>query len=416
MLYTLGGQVGWAASLFVVGVIVARSLGPGPRGEAYLALLFPTIASLVATLGVTLSFTYRLARHPEELRRALLLVHVLTAGTAVVALVAAVALATPIGAVIGVAGDLVAAAMLLTPLLLYILLMLAAMSALGRFRARTGVLLTQSFVYLVATWALLAAGGSAMSVVAGHAIAATAASLLAMAVLFRAAVRSPRPPPESSMRALLAFGLKGHPGLIGQVLNYRLDAFILGAFHGPVAVGFYAVATSLAEVTSYGANAVSIAAGPRAVRADGRFVLVRFTRVTVIGTTAVAITLGLAAASLVPFLYGADFSASVLPLLFLLPGVVALVYVKLLSVGLVAEGRPDLVTVAAFLSLAITVVADLVLIPPFAASGAAVASTLAYAVGAVSITLWYVRSAGIDPRNLVPRATDLRGMIGLLRR
>ena len=210
------------------------------------------------------------------------------------------------------------------------------------------------------------------------------------------------------MRSLLVFGLRGHPGLIGQVLNYRLDAFVLGAFHGPVAVGFYAVATSLAEVTSYGANAVSIAAGPRAVRADGRVLLARFTRVTAIGTMALAAVLALSAPALVPLVYGTDFSASVGPLLLLLPGVVALVYVKLLSVGLVAEGRPDLVTVAVFLSLVITLAADFVLIPPFAAIGAAAASTLAYVFGAVSISLWYARSAGIDPRRLLPGPADVR--------
>ena len=416
MLYTLVGQVGWAASLFVVGVLVARLLGPGPRGEAYLALLFPTIASLIATLGITWAFTFRLARHPEDLRRVLALIHLLTAGTAVLSLTAAFALAPVIGPVIGVSSDLVAAAMLLTPLLLYILLMLSAMSAIGRFRARAGVLLTQSTVYLVVTWALLAAGGSAMSVIAGHAVGLVVASVAAMAVLFPLAARSPHAAPGSSMRSLLVFGLKGHPGLIGQVLTYRLDAFVLGAFHGPVAVGFYAVATSLAEITGYGANAVSIAAGPRAVRADGRVLLARFTRLTVVSTGVLAIALALTAPALVPLVYGTDFSASVGPLLVLLPGVVALVYVKMLSVGLVAEGRPDLVTVGAFLSLGVTLAADLVLIPPFEATGAAAASTLAYSVGAVSIAFWYIRSADIAPRSLVPRATDLRGVIGMLHR
>ncbi len=407
MLYTLVGQVGWAASLFMVGVLVARLLGPGPRGEVYLALLLPTIASLVATMGVTLAFTYRLARHPEELRHALALIHFLTGGTAAVSLIAAIALAAPIAELIGVQPDLVAAAMLLTPLLLYMLLMLAAMSAIGRFRARAGILIVQSCVYLGVTWALLLAWGSAMSVVAGHAAALTVASAAALAVVLPVAARSPHSPRGSSMRSLLAFGLKGHPGLIGQAFNYRLDAFILGAFHGPVAVGFYAVATSLAEVTSYGANAASIAAGPRAVRVDGRLVLARFTRVTVIGTAVIAIALALSAPALVPFLYGADFSASVGPLLLLLPGVVALVYVKLLSVGLVAEGRPDLVTLAVLLSLGVTLAADLVLIPPFDATGAAAASTLAYAVGAVLIARWYTGSAAIDPRGLVPGASDL---------
>jgi O-antigen/teichoic acid export membrane protein len=317
---------------------------------------------------------------------------------------------------LSVGADLIAVAILITPLLLFVLLLLGALSALGRFRARSGVVIAQGLVYLVVTWLLLAAGHSAMAVVVGQGIAAAAAIAVGLAVLLPMAARAPRADGAWPLRSWLGFGLKGHPGQIGQFLNYRLDALILGAFHGPVAVGFYAVATSLAEVTSYGANAVSIAAGPRAVRADGRTVLVRYVRITVVATIGLAVALGVVAPAVVPWLYGEEFRASVVPLILLLPGIVALVYVKLLAVGVVAEGRPDLVTLALGASLGATLILDFALIPPFGAAGAAAASTIAYTLGAGAIAASYVRSAGITPTSLVPRTADVRGVLALLRR
>jgi len=90
--------------------------------------------------------------------------------------------------------------------------------------------------------------------------------------------------------------------------------------------------------------------------------------------------------------------------------------VKVLAADIASRGRPGLVSGVSWISLVVTVLLDLVLIKPYAASGAAVASSVAYATSTIVTFFLYSRLASVGlGALLVPRASDARLVWSTLR-
>jgi O-antigen/teichoic acid export membrane protein len=81
----------------------------------------------------------------------------------------------------------------------------------------------------------------------------------------------------------------------------------------------------------------------------------------------------------------------------------------------VARGRPGLQSVAVGVGFLGTVVLDVVLIPPFAGMGAAIASSAAYTAAGATMAVIFVRLLGPRYRDLVPRGSDVTWVGGQLR-
>jgi O-antigen/teichoic acid export membrane protein len=183
------------------------------------------------------------------------------------------------------------------------------------------------------------------------------------------------------MRSTLSFGLKGQIGNILQFFNYRLDLFIVNYFLGPKDVGIYSVSVGLAELLWHFPNAVSFVIFPKAANTKPEL-LKNFTpRVFLItlGFTAVgAIGLLFLGKPIISIIYSSTFLAAYVPMLALLPGVVLLGGAKVLTNEIAGRGNPQYNSINAGLSLAITVILDLLLIPKYGVLGAALASSIAY--------------------------------------
>ena len=93
------------------------------------------------------------------------------------------------------------------------------------------------------------------------------------------------------------------------------------------------------------------------------------------------------ARQLVPLAFGSEFLPSVRPLLFILPGILSMTIFMILNSDLTGRGKAK-ITLFVFLgSLLINVTLNLILIPKFAAEGAALSSTISYSVGAISLAM-----------------------------
>jgi O-antigen/teichoic acid export membrane protein len=151
----------------------------------------------------------------------------------------------------------------------------------------------------------------------------------------------------------------------------------------------------------------------------------RMTPIVCRNTLLVTAAASLAAAAVSPFaiplIFGDDFEEAVLPFLWLLPGTVALAGTKILGAYIFSRGRPLINAQIAFVTLVVTVVADLALIPPFEVAGAAAASSLAYCCSLSLSAVAYRRlSGGAISSVLLPRLSDVQyyvdGMHSLRRR
>lgn len=232
--------------------------------------------------------------------------------------------------------------------------------------------------------------------VRGAVYAAAAASVcgLAYAVLILPRGTLGRPAFDPAVAGdLVKFGLKGHLGNIVQFFNYRLDLLLVNFFLTAESVGIYYIAVMIAELAWYVPTAVASVLLPK-ISASTREAANEFTpmisRITVAATLVFSVLLALAAGPAIRLAFGRGFEPALMPLLILLPGIVVFSVSKVLASDLVGRGYPLYPTYIAGVSLAATVVLNVLLIPEYQLAGAAAATSLSY----LAASVFFLRVAG----------------------
>lgn len=206
------------------------------------------------------------------------------------------------------------------------------------------------------------------------------------------------------------FGLQAQAGNLIQLLNYRLDSYLVLLFVNASGVGLYATGVSLSEGLWFIANSVTVVLLTNLTASDEEYAR-RMTPLICRGTLLVTTLASLAAAAVSPFvipaIFGEAFEDAVAPFLWLLPGTVALAGSKVLAAYIFSRGKPMINAWIALATLSVAIGADLVLIPIFEVPGAAAASSLAYAVSLGLTVVAYRRlSGGSLIEALIPRPAD----------
>lgn len=223
------------------------------------------------------------------------------------------------------------------------------------------------------------------------------------------------------VRACLGTGLPIYAANLVWILVLRIDGFFLAAYRSAAEVGTYSVAVLIAEVLLHLPRSMALVL-TRRFAAGALLPAARLAaRASRVGSQAVLLSgIGLAVLSgrLVPLIFGRSFAPSVPPLLWLLPGILALSVAAPLSLYLVQQrGKPFWPGIAAVLGLVANVLCNLAWIPGHGAVGAAWASSVAYTVHAVTVGALFCHETGQHwSALLVPRREDLRAWIDLLLR
>lgn len=130
-------------------------------------------------------------------------------------------------------------------------------------------------------------------------------------------------------------------------------------------------------------------------------------RQSLVVATLLAIGSAVVGPLLIPFFYGIDFLPSVKPFLWLLPGILGITLSKIISANLAGIGKPQYATYASGLAVFITVALDVLLIPPYGITGAAIASSIAYLTTALLTVMWFSRETHIRWVDIfLPRKDD----------
>jgi len=166
-----------------------------------------------------------------------------------------------------------------------------------------------------------------------------------------------------------------------KVISEIFSNSLINCYLGSSDVGIYSVSVSIAELLWYLPNSVGFIIFPKAA-ASGKMEMRYFTKrvfsITLLLTFIGAIGLALIGKYLIIFVYSISFVSAYTPLLILLPGVVLLGGAKVLSNEMAGRGYPQLNSYVSGLSFIITIVLDLLLVPPMGIIGAAYASTFSY--------------------------------------
>jgi O-antigen/teichoic acid export membrane protein len=187
------------------------------------------------------------------------------------------------------------------------------------------------------------------------------------------------------------YGIRGQVGGMLSLVNLRLDVAILGALVGPGTLGVYAVASKYAELLRLPGLAITYVLYPRLTVRDGKAAAEDVAKLlprAFVFTAVAAIPLA-AAVPLLPLIYGSAFAGAMIPAYILLFGLVGEGVAGLVSAYLYGVGRPGANSLALGVSVVVTIVLDVLLIPHFHAVGAAVASAAAYLTSSGALLLCY---------------------------
>ena len=408
-----GTQVFGMGLTLVNGILLARMLGPAAKGDYYLIILVPSTATALILLGLPQAIGFFAARGQTVglVGKAFWLTIVLS----IVALIGTLLLLPRLIDSVerGVPIEQILFAFIAVPLGLSATFNTGIV--LGRqavrWKAAVNIAMPLATTFLI----VLILGGLGSSVTG-----AIAVYLIAMAVgtigfaigAKRATTDVPGGRPTSYL-ALLRYGLPLYPASLAVFLNYRVDVYLIAWLiaDSSEALGYYSMAVAIAELVFFFPDAVStmffphVAGSPRH-EADSQVAMV--TRVTLLVSAAVAVAVIPAAYVLISIFLPA-FGPSFLPLIVLLPGVVALSVGKVIGGYMSGVARRAIVSYVTVSTVVVNVIANVFLTPRFGIVGAAAGSLVSYTFSSLLLTAIASRMTRTPISSFwIPRLSDIR--------
>ncbi|MBI1886286.1 MAG: polysaccharide biosynthesis C-terminal domain-containing protein [Chloroflexi bacterium] len=408
---------------FLLRVVLARGLGDEGLGTYSLFFITVLIAAGIGNLGVGLGNIYFLNKGTyrfEELMRGSFFVIAVTAVISTVIVIAYGVIYQPDAFVSGKAFWLYAPTV---PVLVAYLLLTSFLHGESRFLALSVVASVQGLASVLMAAGLW--GADALDVFGAAASwigAFLLADLLALALigLRRVEWRLTLRPAWPVLREQVKYGAQGQLANLAQLFNYRLDQYLVVAFVTRAGVGHYTVAVGLAESVWWISTAVAMVLLPRLTYME-REQADELAPLACRNTLIISIGAAVALMALSPFLirgiFGNEFSPAVMPLILLMPGIVAASAARVIWSYLFSQGKVIYNTLATLITLGVTVVLDLALIPILEVNGAAIASSIAYTVSLGATLYWYQKVSPNRLRDaLLFRPSDIQLYVDLWRR
>jgi len=395
------------AALIVAAVttfLVARTGGPALVGVLALLRVLPGLVGVVLSSGLPGSVTYfRAGPHREDTQLPLTIVAMALAGgllgsgvwMASTPLLGHMLFPNLSSVIVVFAGTLV-----LTKL--FVATSKACLQGNDDLPGANRVIFAEEFMFLPAYGLCWAAGlENHVALVAGLMLSDIATASFGWSRLLRRGFFAGRGRPSLSLaRRVGSYGMRAQVGGVMSLLNLRLDFVLLSVLAGPAVLGVYAVASKFAELVKVPGMALTYVLYPRFARHGARAASEARSMIPKAALLTSGVVAPLWAATfLLPVVYGSGFKGAVLPAQIILLGLMLEGVAGVVSGFLYGIGRPGLNSWAMAAGLTMTVVLDLVLIPPYGATGAAVASAVAYVTTQLTLVWFFnsVRRSHADP-------------------
>lgn len=406
----------------VMGVVVARQLGPTSYGLWAILQLIPTYAEAFARLKVDSAGVYLVGtgRFGAGQVRATLDRVALGSGLVVVALLACVL--DPLAEwLFGPAAGDVRPAMVVVALQLPFQFLLLNYTKLLLLREdvkaynRAVLLRTLSFALLCVVL-LFGARLGLLGVVLAGTVSTALSCLFAMRALGRWGAGEERSAPGLG-RALAeqALPLYG-AGIAGHLHAYSSNT-VVALYLAPASVGFLAMAQNLARLLERITEALNLLLFPRIAGMEKGVgpaqLAARAYRVMLVAMVAAGAGMAVAVRPLVELVYGPEYLAAIVPLWIILPGVVAFSASTVFTQYLVGVGRAGLALRIAVVPLVVQASLLFLLVPRWGLAGAASALGVASILVAMLQMAVFVHVARPHVRasDLLVRAEDVRTVL-----
>ncbi len=420
---TLGTQVGIQILGLLTGIVVARSLGPGGRGELAAIIAWVSMLAYLGNLGLPVAYAYASAREPSRIRQLLGngVLAVLVQWPALI-LVGLLVLKLALSEHPHRTSQLgVPYLCLYLPLNLLTLYANAIQQGLGRYSGFNAVRLCVPASYLLGLGVLLATDHMSVGTVLAANLFSNLVTLLLALILIAGILRRSHNERGlfdlSALRRDIRYGLSAHLGTLQPFTSLRVDVLLLAVLLTPYHLGLYVAALSGAGLINAQGIALGMVVMPEVAKspdhATQRQLITRF--------VVVALLLGLSTAALgliwaeplIRFIYGTAFVGAATALRLLLIGAIVASVYRVLADGLRGMGRPLSGTAAELASLAVGVPAILVLVPTKGVNGAAIAVGLASASALLVAARAVLRDHSIVGRRRERQSTETAALAPL---
>jgi O-antigen/teichoic acid export membrane protein len=395
---------------FLALVLVARALGPEGKGVTALYQAAVGIGFALFNLGIGPAGFYFVSRSELSGRQAMEAGLTVSVAAALLTAVGVAASALFFADRFEGYGVPYALAIVAIPAAIQLRMTDALLRAEGRFGAVNAVVMTIPLSALVCLGiAELTVGLTVSSTI--WAWTATYIPPLALAYWLIGRTQWPRMlAPLSQIRRSVVFGGQTQLASIVELINHRVDVFMILLFVNTAGVGLYTVSTSQTEGLWIIANSVAIVlltnitAGSAANAAQ---LTPTVCRTTLLVTGVAAAGAAAIAWIWIPIVFGDAYRGSVVPYMLLLPGTVAIGGSKILAAYVFSRGRPMINTWIGVAVLVVTVPTNLVLIGFFGVAGAAISTSIGYCLDLALTAVAYRRLSGGSIRDaLLPQRSD----------
>ena len=402
-LSVFGTNIAVVPILMFSGIIIARVLGPEGKGILAIIILIATILKMLGGMGMEFANVYFTSRERDKLPQ-ILLNNILIWIFSVISISIIALILRPwiLGNFIkGFNASYYSIGVCIFPFLLWLGYGQTLLQGLEKFKEFNILRVSEPgsrLVWLAIFLLLFHMGvhGGIAALLAGYTFAVCVSILMIKKFVSEKISYNGR-----LLARSIKYGIKGQVGIFFQFFNYRLDMFFVNYFLDISAVGIYTVSVAIGEILWHIPNSIVLTLFPRVSPKDtpsANEFTSKICRNSLSIMLILALLIGIMGFVFIPLLYGSRFRGAILPLIVLLPGIIALGLVKLLSGHLHGRGKPHFGSIATIVSLVITIVLDIVLIPAYGVVGAALATTCAYITSLIVIIWFFTRESGLKVR------------------
>ena len=208
---------------------------------------------------------------------------------------------------------------------------------------------------------------------------------------------------------MLRLGVVYAMALFSITLNYRIDVALLSFWSTSSEVGLYTVATNLGELIWFLPGIMVPLIFSRSANNDSTDHLRKFimlVKFSIPISCICATILGVVGYFVIPIFYGPSFTHSSYSLILLLPGLTTMIIFKLLNADLAGRGEALLSLYSMIPAIALNIILNYFFIPLYGAAGAAFSSTISYIFCSLIFFLKYTKKRGVSFSQLFTYSHD----------
>lgn len=393
-------------------IVTARFLGPEGRGQLSLILLIPTLAISIGRMGIGHAVNYYASRIPAPN---------LIINSIVLAICLSLIIVTVTVPFVysfkdlffqGIDGTILVFISLLTPIYLFNNLFSSLMQGLYKIFVCNFLNIVQVIITFLCLISLLYFVRTGLNgAVIAYVTPIVIVVIIPLIYFFRSYDFNIAMLKLDLIKKILRYGTKSHIGNVLKDLSYRGDILIISYYLSPSSVGHYVVAVTIAELIWRIPDAIGSVLLPRISSmnaVDAKLFTPKACRIVIAPIYLVCFAILFFSRGIVYLMFGHQYEPSINVLMLLTPGIVMLAIWKILANDLIGQGYAALYSITSGLALMTMISLDFLLIPKYGINGAAIASTLSYAIATISIVVIYLRiSKNSFGSIIIPSKSDM---------